>query len=97
MADITVRDAMTKDLITVQPDENVIELAKKMRDNDIGSMIVCEDNKLVGLITSEDLIKRVLIPNKDPSKLKAKVKIFAPLRFVSPFQRDHLSDAKVTK
>jgi len=72
MEEIRVEDAMTKNVITVSPEESVINLAKKMRDNDIGSMLVCKDGKLLGLITSEDLIKRVLIPNKDPETLKAK-------------------------
>ena len=67
-----VEDAMTKKPIFVGPEEGVIELAKKMRDKDIGSMLVCEGEKLVGLITSEDLVKRVIIPMKDPKTLKAK-------------------------
>ncbi len=72
MSKITVEDAMTKVIITVGPDEPVTEVAKKMKVKDIGSMLVCDKNRLLGLITSEDLVKRVIIPNKDLKKIKAK-------------------------
>lgn len=71
MADIKVEETMTKNLIKVGINESVIKLAKIMEEKDIGSMIVCDKGKLKGLITSEDLIKRVLIPDKNTAKLKA--------------------------
>lgn len=72
MSDITVEDAMTKKIISVSPSESVINVAKKMNEKDIGSMLVCDKNKIVGLITSEDIVKRVIVLNKDPAKLNAK-------------------------
>lgn len=72
MGEITVEDAMTKKLVKVSPVDSVIDVAKKMYEKDIGSMLVCDDKKLMGLITSEDLVKRIIVPNKDASKLRAK-------------------------
>jgi CBS domain-containing protein len=72
MSEITVEDAMTKKIISVSPNESVISVAKKMNEKDIGSMLVCDKNKVMGLITSEDVVKRVVVPNKDPAKLNAK-------------------------
>ena len=72
MGEIRVEDAMTKKIIKVGPGETAINIAKKMKERDIGSMLVCDGGKLLGLITSEDLVKRVIIPNKDPKKLTAK-------------------------
>jgi len=68
---ITVEDAMTKKLITAGKDEKITDIAKKMKENDIGSMIITEEDKLIGLITSEDLIKRVIIQKKDPDNTTA--------------------------
>lgn len=82
--EVRVEDAMTKKVITVTPDEKVIEVAKKMKERDIGSMLVCDGGKLVGLITSEDLVKRVIIPNKDPNKLTAKDVMTKDLITISP-------------
>lgn len=70
--EITVEDAMTKKLVKVDPDDSVMDVAKKMYEKDIGSMLVCQNKKLIGLITSEDLVKRVIVPGKDSKKLKAK-------------------------
>jgi len=72
MTEISVEDAMTRNIIKTDVNETVINIAKKMNEKDIGSMLVCDKDKLVGLITSEDLVKRVIIPNKDPAKLKAR-------------------------
>ena len=62
---IRVEEAMTKKPVIVSPDESVLNLAKTMNKKDIGSMVVSQKEKLKGIITSEDLVKRVLIPNKD--------------------------------
>ncbi len=72
MMEITVDDAMTKKIVNVSPDDSVINVAKKMYEKDIGSMLVCDKKALIGLITSEDLVKRVIVPKKDAVKLKAK-------------------------
>lgn len=72
MKEITVEDAMTRKPIKVGSEESLINVAKKMKEKDIGSMLVCDDKKLKGLITSEDLVKRIIVPTKDPKKLKAK-------------------------
>ena len=94
MPEISVEDAMTKDVVYTTPDEKIIELAKKMREKDIGSMVICDKNKLVGLITSEDLIKRIIIPNKDPTKMKASDVMTKKLITTTP--DESLSDAIVT-
>ncbi|UCG95760.1 MAG: CBS domain-containing protein [archaeon] len=72
MKEITVEDAMTKNIVKVDPDESIINVANKMKEKDIGSMLVCKNKKLVGLITSEDLVKRIIVPTKDAKNLKAK-------------------------
>ena len=72
MTEIKVEDAMTKKVIKVKPNDKVIYAAKKMKERDIGSMLVCDGNKVLGLITSEDLVKRVIITNKNPNELSVK-------------------------
>lgn len=72
MREITVDDAMTKKIVNVGPEDSIIDVAKKMYEKDIGSMMVCDKKALIGLITSEDLVKRVIVPKKDAVKLKAK-------------------------
>ena len=88
--DITVEDAMTKNVITAGKNEKIINIAKKMKNNDIGSMIITENDKLLGLITSEDLIKRVIIQKKDSNNTTAEEIMTKNLLTASP--DEELSD-----
>ncbi len=56
MAEITARDVMTRDLVTVTPETSVKEAAKIMADKGFGALPVVADDKLVGLVTEGDLI-----------------------------------------
>lgn len=51
-----VKDIMSKSPITVTPDATVIEAEKLMSLNKIGRLIVVEDDKIVGIISSSDLV-----------------------------------------
>jgi len=58
MADLTARDIMTPNPLTVARDLSVTEAARLMVDNRIGALPVLEGTKLVGLVTEGDLIMR---------------------------------------
>ncbi|SNS41574.1 CBS domain-containing protein [Anaerovirgula multivorans] len=47
---------MTKDVVTAQKDQDIISLAKRLRENNIIAIPVTEDNKVIGIITIEDVI-----------------------------------------
>lgn len=51
----TVRDAMTREVITINPDALLEEAAVLMRDNRIGNLAVVENGNLVGIITESDI------------------------------------------
>lgn len=47
---------MSKSVILAQANEDIEVVAKRLRKNDIISMPVVEDDKLVGIVTIEDLL-----------------------------------------
>ena len=52
-------DIMTKDVITVKNETNIEELARLLIDHKIsGTPVVDDDNKLIGIVTENDLIKK---------------------------------------
>ncbi len=52
---------MSRDLITVNPGDDVIDAARKMMENDVRRVPVVDDEgKLVGIITSFDLVSNAL-------------------------------------
>jgi CBS domain-containing protein len=51
-----VKDAMHKGVDWVSPDTLVSELAKLMRDHDVGSIPIGDNDRLVGMVTDRDIV-----------------------------------------
>ncbi|MEW2292407.1 CBS domain-containing protein [Streptomyces sp. NPDC006743] len=60
-----VRDIMTSRLVTVEPQASVTAVAQKMRDEDIGIVLVTEGDELRGLVSDRDLVVRSLAEGGD--------------------------------
>jgi predicted transcriptional regulator len=56
---LTVRDVMTKDLTSVETADKVTAAIKVMTKNDVGSVVVTQDGKPVGILTERDILKKV--------------------------------------
>lgn len=68
-----LRDIMTKDVIAISPDTSVFDAAQIMKDKNIGSVPICNDNMDVqGIITDRDVVLRVVCDGKDPKNTKCK-------------------------
>ncbi|MEJ2705988.1 MAG: CBS domain-containing protein [Anaerolineales bacterium] len=57
LSKITVRDVMTKDVLTVTEDTPIEQAARIMSDNKIGGLPVMRGDRVVGIITETDLFK----------------------------------------
>lgn len=55
-----VGDVMTRDVLTVGPDWPVADVARLMRDENVGAIPVAEDDELIGIVTDRDLVIRAL-------------------------------------
>lgn len=53
-----VNDVMSTDVEYCTPLDNVYEVAVKMKELDVGSIPICENDKLVGMVTDRDLVIR---------------------------------------
>jgi CBS domain-containing protein len=62
---------MHKGTTCVEPNTLVIEIAKRMRDDDIGAIPVRTNGKLVGMVTDRDITCRAVAGGSDLSKLTA--------------------------
>ena len=60
LSKITVKEVMTRKVLTVQTDTPIEEAARLMADNKIGGVPVMKANKVVGIITETDLFKTFL-------------------------------------
>ena len=62
---------MVRDPTVAGPDASALELARTMAEKRIGSVIITDSNKPVGIVTERDLVRRVLALSKDPTHLTA--------------------------
>lgn len=68
---LSVADAMTKKPIQVPKNLTVRECARIMRDKDVGSLLVAREQDLLGIITEEDIVERVVAEGLDPETVNA--------------------------
>ena len=54
---VSVKDVMCKDLIVVSPTERIVHARRQMLEAHIGRLPVVDDDELVGMITSKDLMR----------------------------------------
>lgn len=59
------KDIMTTDVITVQKNSSIRDAAQKMAEADVGSVIVNDDDAIVGIITDRDITIRGLALHDD--------------------------------
>jgi CBS domain-containing protein len=63
----TVRDIMTSDPLAVSPDTTVDQVARLMRDNDTGAILVTEGDRVRGIVTDRDIAVRCVAEAMDPT------------------------------
>jgi len=72
MKNILVTDIMTREPIVIKPDANLLECAKKMVRKRVGSLLLINKKRLVGIISRKDILWALIKKSKeDLSKIKA--------------------------
>jgi CBS domain-containing protein len=66
-----VHEIMTQAVKTVDVNASVAEAADLMGTYNIGALPVCDDNRLVGMITDRDILLRCVRVGKPPTAMKA--------------------------
>ncbi len=61
-----VREAMTRDVRLVKPDQPISEAARLMAELDIGALPVEDNDRLVGMITDRDIAVRAVAAGRGP-------------------------------
>lgn len=61
-----VADVMKRDPVVVAPNTSIAEAAARMRDNDIGDVLVADADRLQGIVTDRDLVIRGVADRHSP-------------------------------
>jgi CBS domain-containing protein len=63
----SVRDAMTPSVRTASPSQSLADAAQMMKSDDVGSIPIVEEGRLVGIVTDRDIAIRAVAESVDPS------------------------------
>src|SRR5262245_41909799 len=66
----SVRDIMTAGPCALAPNASAMDAARIMRDNDIGDVVVLDEDRLYGIVTDRDIVIRVLAEQTDPTAIR---------------------------
>ncbi|RLI05778.1 hypothetical protein DRO26_01175 [Candidatus Bathyarchaeota archaeon] len=61
---------MVTPVITLEVNDSVFEASRVMTEKHIGSIVVTENKKPVGIVTGRDILKKVVLLRLDPTKVK---------------------------
>jgi len=79
----TVKDLMTKNVITIDSNRTVAEAAVLMSEKDIGDLVVMDGYSPVGIVTERDFVRRVLAKQKSAETAITEV-MTSPLLVIDP-------------
>jgi CBS domain-containing protein len=63
-----VKEVMTRDVEKIAADNFLTDAASMMRSLDVGALPVCENDKLIGIITDRDIAVRAVADGRDPNE-----------------------------
>jgi len=67
-----VSDLMTRSVECISPDATLQEAAAKMKSLDIGPLPVCDNDRLVGMITDRDITVRATAEGEAPTDIRVR-------------------------
>ncbi len=83
---LKVRDIMSKPAITIEYSKNAKQAAVTMKKHRKGFLVVIKKKNPIGVLSDTDLINRIIVKNRDPSKTKVKEIMGKPLLTINPEQ-----------
>lgn len=78
---VRVKDVARRNVVTCRPDESIPMVSKMMVDNWVGSLVVLENEKPVGIVT-DGIIFKLIAEGKNPTILLARDVMVKPVHTV---------------
>ncbi len=63
---VTIGQLMTRQLVALPTGTSVVEAARAMNNNRIGSVFVEQNKSIVGIVTEPDIVRKVVGESKQP-------------------------------
>jgi CBS domain-containing protein len=65
-----IADVMVENVVTIDATANLVEVARAMREANVGMLPVMDGGNLLGVVTDRDLVLRVMAEDVKPSSLQ---------------------------
>ena len=85
--EIYVEEVMTKNPKVGKPDMTAQDAAKLMRKDKVGSLVVMDGKKAIGILTEKDIMEKVVAEGKAASRVKVADVMSQPVVTVGPKDR----------
>ena len=69
---IEIKNWMKKGIVYTNKNKNIVQAAKIMANKNVGSLVIMDGSKAIGILTVTDILKRVVAKNLDLNKTKIK-------------------------
>lgn len=67
-----ISEVMTSHARCIGPDSTLVEAARQMRELNVGSLPICENDRLAGMVTDRDLVLRGVGEALDPQSTRVR-------------------------
>jgi len=84
MITMKVKDIMTKNVACVNPSTTIVETAQLMQKHNVGSIPVCDNNSVVGIITDRDIVVRNITRGKNSQETSVRDVMTSGVLTVTP-------------
>jgi len=68
---VLVRDIMNSPVISASPQHTIKDIATKMKEESIGSIVIMKNEKAAGIVTDWDIVSNAVVKDVKPSEVKA--------------------------
>ncbi len=79
---ITISEVMSKEPKQIASNTSVVEVATRMRDERVGSLLVERNGEFVGMVTDTDVVRKAVAEKKDLAKTTVENIMTAPLNSI---------------
>jgi CBS domain-containing protein len=68
---VLVRDIMNSPVISASTEASIKDIARKMKEEKVGSIVIMDKEKTLGIVTDWDIVSNAVVKDIKPSMLKA--------------------------
>ncbi len=82
--DLCIEDVLIRKVVTIDSDSTVTEATDSMRRDSTSSLVVLSDKKIVGFLSTRDIVSRVVAKGLDPNRVLVRHVMSSPVIMARP-------------